>query len=127
MGKRNLTTRNERKKIMGQGVGGSGDSVPPSTGGSGVRRKLGTGAGNSPGLSTGNEHRGGSLLAPAHEGRAELFEFRVGPEGGFDLVEGVDDRGVVAPAELPPDIGQRQAGELAAEVHGQVAGDDEGA
>ena len=34
---------------------------------------------------------------------------------------------MVAPAELPPDLGQGEVGELAAQVHGDVAGRDHGA
>jgi len=44
---------------------------------------------------------------------------------GADFPVGVDDRGVVAAAELLADLGQRQVGELAAQVHGDVPGGDE--
>src|SRR5690349_5548103 len=42
-----------------------------------------------------------------------------------DLPVRVHDRGVVAVAELLPDLGQRQLGELAAQVHRDLPGVDE--
>src|SRR6476619_1543415 len=42
-----------------------------------------------------------------------------------DLLVGVHDRGVVAAAELLADLGQRQLGELAAEVHRDLPAGDQ--
>ncbi len=40
----------------------------------------------------------------------------------FDLVDGVDDRGVVTAAEARADLRQRRLGEVARQVHGDLAG-----
>src|SRR5262245_60097816 len=62
--------------------------------------------------------RGGRSLDPDGvddliDGLAELGVFL---EEGLDLVDGVEDGGVVLAAEAAADVGERVAGELAAEV-----------
>ena len=53
------------------------------------------------------------------DGSAFLHEFA-------DLLVGVHHRGVVAVAEQLADLGQRQIGELAAQVHGDLSGGGDG-
>src|ERR1035441_4566672 len=61
----------------------------------------------------------------AVKGPAQLFHSLAGllvrVDSGRGASAGVQDRGVVASTEVPSDGGQRFAGELACEVHGELA------
>src|SRR5680860_41172 len=67
--------------------------------------------------------------ALSHSGRelTDLFEATLALlHLGADLVVGVQHRGVVAATEAAADLGKRKIGELPAEIHGHLAGVDEG-
>src|SRR3954452_19918493 len=49
----------------------------------------------------------------------------VGAEPGGGPAHGVHDGRVVAPTEAPADLGERELGRLAREVHGDLAGPDQ--
>src|SRR5712692_8055379 len=57
------------------------------------------------------------------DGAVQVF---VSAAQGIDFVDGVQDGGVVLPAELPADFRQRRGGELLREVHGDLAGEGDG-
>ena len=55
-----------------------------------------------------------------------LLEFGIFLEQALDLVDGVQDGGVVLAAEGAADLGERGVGELAGEVHRDLAGEGDG-
>src|SRR6266852_3544032 len=72
---------------------------------------------------------GGSQRDALGKGVEGLLEFGILLDESLDLGDGVQDSGVILAAEGPPDLGERGVGELAGEVHGDLAreGDPPGA
>ena len=101
----------------GRGPGGASRHRP---GVGGVRRRRGGAARVSAGRRLGGLLDAAGELGDLVEGGAALGHLLA------DLAVGAHDRGVVAPAELPADLGQGEVGQLAAQVHGHVAHVHEG-
>src|SRR6267143_5088414 len=67
------------------------------------------------------------LLQGVHQARNGAIQFLVGAAELFDLVDRVEDGGVMLAPELPADLGERRGGELLDDIHGYLAREGDGA